>query len=143
VNLVSGTEKVAAQRFGAACQILLVGVEGRADRIGREGGKPLETEAAKQCRPAKGARGREGLSAEWRRGLKLSGEGKTVIRMHKFKEGQIVQFSGAAARFSHAAPGPYEITRRLPYAGGEFEYHIKSSEEAQERIAKESQLAAL
>jgi hypothetical protein len=63
--------------------------------------------------------------------------------MHKFKLGQIVQFSSAAVRFSHAASGPYEITRRLPYAGGEFEYHIKSSEEAHERIAKESQLTGL
>jgi hypothetical protein len=60
--------------------------------------------------------------------------------MHKFKVGQIVQFSPLAMRFFHAAAGPYEITRRLPYAGGEFEYHIKSSEETHERIAKESQL---
>lgn len=63
--------------------------------------------------------------------------------MHKFKVGQIVRFSLAAVRLSHAASGPYEITRRLPYAGGEFEYHIKSSEEAHERIAKESQLTGL
>ena len=60
--------------------------------------------------------------------------------MHKFI---VVQFSPAAAHFSYAASGPYEITRRSPYAGGEFEYHIKSSEEAHERIAKESQLTAL
>jgi predicted component of type VI protein secretion system len=63
--------------------------------------------------------------------------------MHKFKIGQIVQFSLSGVPLSHAASGPYEITKLLPYAGGEFEYHIKSSEEAHERIAKESQLTGL
>jgi predicted component of type VI protein secretion system len=63
--------------------------------------------------------------------------------MHKFKVGQIVQFSLSGVRLSYAPSGPYEITRRLPHAGGEFEYHIKSSKEAHERVAKESQLSVL
>jgi hypothetical protein len=66
-----------------------------------------------------------------------------VTRMHKFKVGQIVQFLSAARHFSGAAPGPYEITRQMPHTGGEFEYRIKSSNEAHERIAKESQLTGI
>jgi hypothetical protein len=61
--------------------------------------------------------------------------------MHKFKLGQIVQFAGP--HFLRAAPGPYEITMLVPHSGGEFQYRIKNSKEAHERIAKESQLTGL
>jgi hypothetical protein len=61
--------------------------------------------------------------------------------MHEFTVGQIVQFVGP--NFLRAPPGPYEITRLVPHSGGEFEYRIKNSTEAHERIAKESQLTSL
>ncbi len=35
---------------------------------------------------------------------------------------------------------PYQITRRLPAADGEFQYAIKSTYEDHERVARESEL---
>jgi hypothetical protein len=61
--------------------------------------------------------------------------------MHKLTVGQTVQFAGP--HFLRAAPGPYEITGLVPHSGGECQYRIKNSEEAYERIAKESQLTCL
>jgi hypothetical protein len=40
-----------------------------------------------------------------------------------------------------AASGSYEVIRQLPTEGDDFQYRIKSSTEAFERVAKESQLA--
>jgi hypothetical protein len=36
----------------------------------------------------------------------------------------------------------YEITKRLPHNGQEYEYRIKSAQEGYERIARESQLTS-
>jgi hypothetical protein len=63
--------------------------------------------------------------------------------MHKFKVGQTVRFESNSSRhfsFSSAAPGSYEVRKQLPERNGEFEYHVKSSNEAHERIATESQI---
>ena len=68
------------------------------------------------------------------------GEAKAVITMHKFTIGQIVQFR--PDRFSDAPRGPYELTKRLPHNGTEYEYRIKSAHEEHERIAKEKQLSS-
>ncbi len=40
-----------------------------------------------------------------------------------------------------AARGTYEVIRQLPTEGDDCQYRIKSSIEAFERVAKESQLA--
>jgi hypothetical protein len=40
-----------------------------------------------------------------------------------------------------AASGTYEVVRLLPTDGDDCQYRIKSSTEAFERVAKESQLA--
>jgi hypothetical protein len=40
-----------------------------------------------------------------------------------------------------AATGTYEVIRQLPSEGDDCQYRIKSSTEAFERVAKESQLA--
>jgi hypothetical protein len=61
--------------------------------------------------------------------------------MYKFKVGQIVQFNPDGRII--APRGSYEVTKRLPYNGHEYEYRIKSAQEAHERIAKESQLTGL
>ena len=53
--------------------------------------------------------------------------------------GQKVQLSrGYPLRM--AAEGFYEVIRQLPDDAGEFYYRIKSSREAHERVAKESEL---
>jgi hypothetical protein len=36
--------------------------------------------------------------------------------------------------------GPYEVRRQLPTRNGEFEYRVKSTNEAHERVATESQI---
>ncbi len=59
---------------------------------------------------------------------------------HKFPVGTTVYFT--ASNISRpAASGTYEIVRLLPTEGDDCQYRIKSSTEAFERVAKESQLA--
>jgi hypothetical protein len=59
---------------------------------------------------------------------------------HKFPVGTRVSFTASnVAR--PAASGSYEIIRLLPTEGDDCQYRIKSSTEAFERVAKESQLA--
>lgn len=59
---------------------------------------------------------------------------------HKFPVGATVTFT--ASNVSRpAATGTYEIIRQLPTDGEDCQYRIKSSTEAFERVAKESQLA--
>jgi hypothetical protein len=59
---------------------------------------------------------------------------------HKFGVGESVYFTPSnVAR--PAASGTYEVIRLLPTDGDDCQYRIKSSTEAFERVAKESQLA--
>ena len=59
---------------------------------------------------------------------------------HKFSVGATVYFT--ASNVSRpAATGTYEVIRQLPSEGYDCQYRIKSSTEAFERVAKESQLA--
>jgi hypothetical protein len=59
---------------------------------------------------------------------------------HKFAVGSTVYFT--ASNVSRpAATGTYEVIRLLPTEGDDCQYRIKSSTEAFERVAKESQLA--
>lgn len=59
---------------------------------------------------------------------------------HKYSVGTRVYFTASnVAR--PAASGTYEIIRLLPTEGDDCQYRIKSSTEAFERVAKESQLA--
>ena len=72
---------------------------------------------------------RPALFESWRWALK-----------HKFPVGTRVLFTASnVAR--PAASGSYEIIRLLPTDGDDCQYRIKSSTEAFERVAKESQLA--
>lgn len=59
---------------------------------------------------------------------------------HKYSVGETVYFTASnVAR--PAASGTYEVIRLLPTDGDDYQYRIKSSTEAFERVAKESQLA--
>lgn len=59
---------------------------------------------------------------------------------HKYCVGQTVHFT--ASNVSRpAATGTYEVIRLLPTDGDDYQYRIKSTTEAFERVAKESQLA--
>ena len=57
---------------------------------------------------------------------------------HKFRVGEIVQVRPAINR--NIPGGSYEVTKRLPERGGEFEYRIKSVNEPYERVVRESEL---
>jgi len=60
---------------------------------------------------------------------------------HKFPIGATVYFT--ASNVSRpAASGTYEIVRQLPTEDDDCQYRIKSSTEAFERVARESQLAS-
>jgi hypothetical protein len=62
------------------------------------------------------------------------------VLKHKFPVGTRVLFTASnVAR--PAASGAYEVIRLLPTDGDDCQYRIKSSTEAFERVAKESQLA--
>jgi hypothetical protein len=60
--------------------------------------------------------------------------------MHKFKVGQIVRFEPKTWYYRNSVHGPYEVRKQLPERNGEFEYQVKSSDEAHERVATESQI---
>jgi hypothetical protein len=63
---------------------------------------------------------------------------------HRFKIGQGVYFHPKKSRLAVRAPvGPYQITRRIPGAGGKFKYAIRSANEGYEHIVKESELTRL
>jgi hypothetical protein len=49
-----------------------------------------------------------------------------MIQMHKFHVGQIVQFHPNRNERFTAPAGAYEITKRLPHNGQEYEYRIKA-----------------
>ena len=57
---------------------------------------------------------------------------------HKFRVGEIVSLRPVVSR--NVPGGAYEVTKKLPHNGHEFEYRIKSASEEHERIALESEL---
>jgi hypothetical protein len=60
---------------------------------------------------------------------------------HKFQVGELVSLRRALSR--NAPGGAYKVTKQLPHNGREFEYLIKSANEAHERVAGESELSEL
>ncbi len=59
---------------------------------------------------------------------------------HKYGVGETVYFTASnVAR--PAASGTYEVLKLLPTDGEDYQYRIKNTTEAFERVAKESQLA--
>jgi hypothetical protein len=63
----------------------------------------------------------------------------SVLKSHKFTLGQTVRYiAGPLNRAT--ADGSFKIMKLLPPDGDEYQYRIKNTEEAFERVAKESQL---
>jgi hypothetical protein len=60
---------------------------------------------------------------------------------HKFKVGQTVEY--VPPRGLYAPPGPYIVTAALPARYGEFEYRIRNTGEAYERVAMEGDLRGI
>ena len=62
-----------------------------------------------------------------------------VLRAHKFRVGQTVLYTSSPIT-RPGASGTYKVVRLLPSDGEDYQYRIKNSGEAFERVAKESQL---
>ena len=60
-------------------------------------------------------------------------------RSHKYQVGQVVYYTSPTFGRA-AATGSYTVVKLLPSEGDDYQYRIKSSGEAFERVAKESQL---
>ena len=61
------------------------------------------------------------------------------MKEHKFQIGQTVFYTSRPIGHM-AANGTYEVVKLLPSDGDDYQYRIKSAQEAFERVAKESQL---
>ena len=61
------------------------------------------------------------------------------IKSHKYQIGEAVYYTSPTFGRA-AATGSYTVVKLLPSEGDDYQYRIKSSGEAFERVAKESQL---
>jgi hypothetical protein len=61
------------------------------------------------------------------------------IRAHRYRVGETVYYTSPTFGRA-AATGSYTVVKLLPSEGDDYQYRIKSSGEAFERVAKESQL---
>ncbi len=62
-----------------------------------------------------------------------------ALRAHKYRVGETVYYTSPSFGRA-AATGSYTVVKLLPSEGDDYQYRIKSSGEAFERVAKESQL---
>jgi hypothetical protein len=62
-----------------------------------------------------------------------------VLKSHKYNVGEMVYYTSPTFGRA-AATGSYTVVKLLPSEGDDYQYRIKSSGEAFERVAKESQL---
>jgi hypothetical protein len=62
-----------------------------------------------------------------------------AIMAHKYRVGEAVYYTSPTFGRA-AATGSYTVVKLLPSEGDDYQYRIKSSGEAFERVAKESQL---
>jgi hypothetical protein len=68
----------------------------------------------------------------------LAGQ-EILLKTHKYQVGEMVYFTSPTFGRA-AATGSYTVVKLLPSEGDDYQYRIKSSGEAFERVAKESQL---
>jgi hypothetical protein len=61
------------------------------------------------------------------------------VSAHKYQIGETVYYTSPTFGRA-AATGSYTVVKLLPHEGDDYQYRIKSSGEAFERVAKESQL---
>lgn len=64
---------------------------------------------------------------------------RPMLRAHKFRVGQTVLYTSSPVS-RPGASGTYKVVKLLPSDGDDYQYRIKNSGEAFERVAKESQL---
>ena len=64
---------------------------------------------------------------------------RPALRTHKFRVGETVLYTSSPIT-RPGASGTYKVVKLLPSDGDDYQYRIKNSGEAFERVAKESQL---
>ena len=78
-----------------------------------------------------------------RRRRSVAGEGDRdagpALRAHRFRVGETVLYTSSPIS-RPGASGTYKVVKLLPSDGDDYQYRIKNSDEAFERVAKESQL---
>lgn len=62
-----------------------------------------------------------------------------MLKSHKYALGQTVRYIAGPLNRG-AASGTFKVVKLMPPDGDEHQYRIKSTDEAFERVAKESQL---
>jgi hypothetical protein len=62
-----------------------------------------------------------------------------ALRTHRFRVGETVLYTSSPIT-RPGASGTYKVVKLLPSDGDDYQYRIKNSDEAFERVAKESQL---
>jgi hypothetical protein len=62
-----------------------------------------------------------------------------LLRSHKYHVGDVVYYTSPSFGRA-AATGSYTVVKLLPSEGDDYQYRIKNTDEAFERVAKESQL---
>jgi hypothetical protein len=80
-----------------------------------------------------------GSTAPKRVGSSLFEGRRIALKEHKFQIGQVVYFTSRPIGHM-AANSTYQVVRLLPSDGSDYQYRIKSANEAFERVARESQL---
>ena len=63
----------------------------------------------------------------------------SALRTHRFRVGETVLYTSSPIT-RPGASGTYKVVKLLPSDGDDYQYRIKNSGEAFERVAKESQL---
>jgi hypothetical protein len=63
-----------------------------------------------------------------------------ILRAYRCMESSMEPTKPGAPISRNVPSGSYEITKKLPERGGEFEYRIKSMNEPHERVVRESEL---
>jgi hypothetical protein len=62
-----------------------------------------------------------------------------ALRTHRFRVGETVLYTSSPIT-RPGANGTYKVVKLLPSDGDDYQYRIKNSDEAFERVARESQL---
>jgi hypothetical protein len=96
--------------------------------------KAVSRRVSGQTEPAKAINIPTGSVAQ-----QLSMPGPRLRAAHRFRVGQTVLYTSSPIS-RPGASGSYQVVKLLPSDGDDYQYRIKNSGEAFERVAKESQL---
>jgi hypothetical protein len=111
-------------------------------RAGKNASKSARQPVAKTTRAARPAGGEEKAATIIRTAsppMQPIAVQEVPVRMHKYQVGETVYYTSPTFGRA-AASGSYIVVKLLPSEGDDYQYRIKSSGEAFERVAKESQL---